>query len=191
MKLTTALEAEQVNPQRLTIALGGAVVAVVLAVVVMGVALSDAPAASDDPAPASLQPAFDATAISNGRNGAPLVLVSGEAMFPLPGGGRYTSWLNSPVVAQDVPVQSVTARGFWMGSNETQRVFVVIPPVAVEKGSLDLAQLQVGSLVNVSGYVRELPDNLRPFALDESARSQLERAQVLLEANSVRLPRAV
>lgn len=144
-----------------------------------------APVASRSAAPAG----SGVVPVSNGRDDAPFALVSGRPMFPLSGSGVFASWQpGSPVEAHDVPVQSLTPSGFWMGFDEFQRVFVTIPNSAVENGSLSLAQLQPGQMVNVSGRVGELPDNVGSLDLEDPALRQLTRQGKLVEANNVRLP---
>lgn len=167
----------------------GALFAVVVAIATVSWVVKpgeDSTPASGEPATNTGIPVVDVALTSDGRAGRPLALVSGAPMFPLPGGGVLTGWRDVPVVAQDVPVQSLAKNGFWMGSDEVQRVFVTIPNSAVERGSLALDKLQIGQQVNVTGRMQQLPENVFALGLDDATEVRLKSADGWLVANNVR-----
>jgi hypothetical protein len=180
------------NPRRLALAYIGAAIAVIASVVAIVHVVaqpSSTSATSQNTTNAARAPASagaNLATVSNGYNGAPLVLVSGNPMFPLPGGDVLTSWDKAPVVAQGIPVQQITSAGFWAGNDETQRVFVSVPPSAIENGALSLDKLSVGELVNLSGYMAKLPDNFSYMSLDPGTISQATQQGEWVAANDLR-----
>ncbi len=181
----------KIEPIRMLLAYVGAFIAMVLAVVAIVWVVQPASRVQlrDTPAARESIPVVDNALISDGREGRPLSLVAGFPMFPLPGDGVLTRWNDAPVVSQAVPVQSLARNGFWMGIDQVQRVYVNIPNSAVDHGAVPLGNLQIGQLVNVTGRMQALPDNLLPFGLDMATQSKLETAGRWLVANDVRVVR--
>lgn len=139
-------------------------------------------------APVDLNDPLVVMAPSNGRNGAPLVLVAGKPLFPLSTGGVFASTYEAPIEAQSVRVQAIAgSRGIWVGQSPEQRVYVEIPGSAVDNGSLAADTLRIGEVVNLSGRVKPPPQDLAALGVvDASEVEQLTEQGGLIYANSVR-----
>jgi hypothetical protein len=170
-----------------------------LAVLLVGVVTNAVIAESNDSAPTepiaqAVEPQLAAPVVltpsSDGRNGAPLALVNGNPMFPLPGSGEISGWIGNPVEAHGLTVVGVEELGFWLGlpDRDEQRIYVRAPDEPSAGPALAFDELEVGQLVNVSGRVAPLPENLGALGLSAQDRESLANASALLDANSVRPP---
>lgn len=143
-----------------------------------------APAETADP----LGGAVTITNVSDGKDGRSFVLAGGIPLFPLPA-GSMRSKADTPVEAQDVTVLStVPGVGFWVGNNVSERVFVSPRPQSgPDSREVALPEMQVGQMVNFSGYVRVLPDQADDLGLvDPTDIAQLDAQGYRIEANSIR-----
>jgi hypothetical protein len=89
----------------------------------------------------------------------------GTAILPAPAGGLAT-YSGKGAQARSVPVESVVAdEGFWVGTSETDRVFVFF--AADNAGSESRVQVEEGQTISFDGMVKPLPpDFATAFEVD-------------------------
>lgn len=82
---------------------------------------------------------------SDGRPGT--IAAGGATVYPLQSGLTVGDYQGHDVVAADVPVESVVdGAGFWVGTSEEDRVFVVAD---------ELSDVEAGTTVSFTGVVRD------------------------------------
>lgn len=136
------------------------------------------PAASPPAAP----PAAVSPKAAAGSPSAASLRAGSTAILPLPAGRTLRAYLNRPVRAHSVRVQSVTSdAGFWVGPGPRQRVFVQLP-------GEQSPPVSVGDHVSFTGRLRPGPpdlDKARGITPADGA-AQIEHEGGFVKASGIR-----
>ena len=114
---------------------------------------------------------------SGGAAGQPGTVTSeGTTILPAPAGGLQT-YATKGAQARSVPVQSVVAdEGFWIGSSESDRLFVFF--AADNAGTESRVQVEEGQTISFDGVVKPIPQDVTTtFEVDEAEGAQQLRQQ--------------
>lgn len=133
--------------------------------------------------PAALSAVTTDEGSSDGREGRPLVLVSGRPVFPLVQGQTLPGEEKSPVMVQGAPVQSIVPGvGFWLGASPDQRFFV-----QASGETVDLDALKPGERLLVTGETANTPSDVVLWHLTDEDANRLTEQERIVVANNVRL----
>jgi hypothetical protein len=103
---------------------------------------------------AAIAPGSEPAAAPGAESFAGAITAGGTPLLALPEGGLST-FAQQAVEAGDAPVQSVVSdEGFWVGPNEGQRIFVVLPT----QGEESAPRIEPGQHLQIAGTVRRLPE---------------------------------
>ena len=117
----------------------------------------------------------------SGGGQAGTVTSEGTAILPTPAGGLAT-YSGKAAQARSVPVQSVVAdEGFWVGTSETDRIFVFF--AADNAGTESRVQVEEGQTISFDGMVKPIPaDFATAFEVDaDEGADQLEQQGQYIE----------
>lgn len=121
--------------------------------------------------------------------GTATLTAAGQAILPLPAAG-LAPLATSPVAGTAVPVESVVSdEGFWVGTNTTDRLFVVLTPEARGSGGESPFQVEGGQSIALQGTLVALPDGGPAILGVESSEGadQLANQGYVIEATQVAL----
>jgi hypothetical protein len=116
------------------------------------------------------------------------VVAGGQAVLPLPAGG-LGSLAGREAEGKGATVESVVAdEGFWVGTDSTNRVFLLLTDEAKAAEGESPFQVEAGQRVDFSGAVEPIPKDLPPFGLqpDEGA-EQLRQQGHYIEVTRIAL----
>lgn len=180
LRATTALE-------RRPFARAGAVVLIALVALAVGVAASSSSneEAVRLPLPADQLGSASSWPVSDGRNGAPLMLAGGRPLFPLGPSGSLSGVAGAAFEGHGVTIGAQEGSGVWLTSADSlQRVYAVIPDEVVSRSGMRAEAFVAGSRVNLSGRMAA-EDGLGLGLAVESALTVNGQGQVIA-VNSVR-----
>lgn len=122
---------------------------------------------------------------SSGAAGSGALTSDGASLLPIPDGG-LGGYAGKPVEGTSVPVQSVVAdEGFWVGADETNRVFVRLNI----QGESPF-QVRAGQPINLSGTVKSNPADFAGSVgvTAEEGAPQLDQQGHHIQANRIERP---
>ena len=128
----------------------------------------------------SSQEATGGSGSGSGSGSGGTLTASGESLLPLPADGSAEDLVGEPAEGKGITVQEVNPNeGFWVGSSETDRVYVEFGAGAgeAEEGSEQFTP-EVGDKVDLQGEVRPAPaEPEQTLNLRQSADAELVRSQ--------------
>jgi hypothetical protein len=146
--------------------------------------------AAPAPAPAGSSAAASPEAPSSSASApsATVTAADGRSLLPLPAEGLEVA-AGQPVEGRGAVVQSVVAdEGFWIGEDETNRIFVHLSDEATASTGESPFQVTAGQHIDFSGTLTAVPDDVRDLGVsgDEGA-EQLRSQGHYLELSKVAL----
>lgn len=118
----------------------------------------------------------------------PTLSAGGQDLFGVSAAGTLASLVGRPVEGRGVSVESVVAdEAFWVGQ-PGRRVLVFLTPQARTRAGESPFQVQAGQRITLTGTVRPLPADVRPFGVDKREGADELRSQAhYVEATAIQL----